>query len=269
MSRTPSMQMARGASNQTTAEGAQIDRYVKGLHEFLPDRSVATDTPPRNALPNDYGFRAKYHKVYDDEKRLRTEDEYVAQANIQRTYPVDVNKHLEIAERKEKELQLRQFDDWLQQFFNIYDPAHQRILRELEPEFYQRRWEVIEDHLETQRMIARIKLFGVQTKEDLMFCFAIRQGFIQLPQGTAFDTRQGGPADERMTGLLNFKEWIRSTFFARGDLPLFDGVGNPTAAPTAGGLDRTAPGKYQLGATDVAVRHIRNNPAPGFSYMGL
>lgn len=70
------------------------------------------------------------------------------------------------------------FQEWFAENFDRMTPAAKEFAREIYPEFYNQRVATLEENLETARKIARLKLLGPQTKEDLALQFALDNNFI-------------------------------------------------------------------------------------------
>ncbi len=79
---------------------------------------------------------------------------------------------------KGKEQEMFTFDAWYASLFDHSDPAQLELSRRINPGWFDRRMRAIDKSLDMQRRIAKIKLFGVQDKEDVMTTYAISTGRI-------------------------------------------------------------------------------------------
>ena len=70
------------------------------------------------------------------------------------------------------------FQQWFASNFDHASPEQKELARQLWPDFYQQRLKLLEKEINLQRRIARLKVTGIQTKEDLLLQYAIESGFI-------------------------------------------------------------------------------------------
>ena len=69
--------------------------------------------------------------------------------------------------RKRDAEEKAQYDRWLQQKYNLADPAQNMMLQNIAPQLYQRREEVIDANQDLVTRYAKIRLRGAKTEEDL------------------------------------------------------------------------------------------------------
>ena len=70
------------------------------------------------------------------------------------------------------------FQQWFASNFDRASPEQKELARSLWPDFYQQRLNLLEKEINLQRRIARLKVTGIQTKEDLLLQYALESGFI-------------------------------------------------------------------------------------------
>lgn len=70
------------------------------------------------------------------------------------------------------------FQAWFAQNFDKMSPEQKKMARELWPDFYQQRLELLDKDLDLLRRIARQNVTGIQSKEDLLLQYALEAGFI-------------------------------------------------------------------------------------------
>lgn len=112
-----------------------------------------------------------------------------------------------LIEIREKELNV-QFEKWFASNFDKMDVTHKATARELFSKFYEDRLKNLDTNLEQTRKIARLKITGPQTKEDLYLLYALEAGLID----TAYLDNLLHP--ER--AIEQQKEFVRQTRFRRG-----------------------------------------------------
>lgn len=131
-----------------------------------------------------------------------------------------------LIEIREKELAL-QFEKWFASNFDKMDVTHKAAARELFGKFYQDRLANLDTNLELTRRIARLKITGPQTKEDLELLYAMEAGLVDtkylddlLHPERAIQEQQEAVRQTRFRrGLFNPKRFIRGDNggFTRGD----------------------------------------------------
>lgn len=75
---------------------------------------------------------------------------------------------------KRRELKLQEeYDKWIVRRFDISDPHVARWLRKIEPEFWERRKAFMEDKMNVEAFLTRMRLYGPQTIEDIEGIYAL------------------------------------------------------------------------------------------------
>ena len=166
---------------------------------------------------------------------------------------------------KGQEQEMFQFDAWYAALFDHSDPAQLELSRRINPSWFERRMKAVDKSLEMQRKIAKIKLFGIQDKEDVMTTYAISTGRINpsLYMTNFMDPPQPHPA------VLN-QQYQQGTFAPRSydhyliPVPQPAGPANPLDYTGAAAHIGVGTDQYQL---TQMMRGAVNTPAPGFPAM--
>lgn len=79
--------------------------------------------------------------------------------------------------KREKEAEAN-FQQWFASNFDHMSPEQKQMARELWPEFYEQRLELLRKQVNLQQRIAELKVSGIKNKDDLMLQYAIEAGFI-------------------------------------------------------------------------------------------
>lgn len=108
---------------------------------------------------------------------------------------------------REKELNV-QFEKWFAANFDKMDVTHKAAARELFGKFYEDRLKNLDTNIELTRKIARLKVTGPQTKEDLYLLYALEAGLI--------DTKYLDNLLHPERAIAEEKELVRQTRFRRG-----------------------------------------------------
>lgn len=92
--------------------------------------------------------------------------------------------------RKRNAEEKAQFDMWIQQKFDLTDPAQNMMLQGIAPELYQRREEVIDSQQELASRYAKVRLRGPKSIDDLYLEWLIETSRVDLPMGPVWDPKK-------------------------------------------------------------------------------
>lgn len=95
-------------------------------------------------------------------------------------------------ERIRQERQTEAFDQWLVRQLDFSNPETSRWLQEIYPDFFSRREAYIDDKINLEARLAKIRLRGWKNSEDLKLIYAIETGMIKPPTEPLFGTDAGG-----------------------------------------------------------------------------
>lgn len=77
---------------------------------------------------------------------------------------------------KRRQISLQeQYDRWIARRFDITNPHVARWLKKIEPEFWERRWAFLQDKMQIETFLTRMRLYGPQTKEDFEGLYALHR----------------------------------------------------------------------------------------------
>lgn len=150
---------------------------------------------------------------------------------------------------REKELNV-QFERWFAVNFDKMDVTHKAAARELFGKFYEDRLKNLDTNIELTRKIARLKVTGPQTKEDLYLLYALEAGLIDTayldnllhPERAISKQKEEVRQARFRRGLFNPKRFVRGDNggFNRGDVAK-EAVGRNFDIPAASfGVNGTA-----------------------------
>jgi hypothetical protein len=106
--------------------------------------------------------------------------------------------------QKSEEGQLLDFDAYVEHNYIDGDLYKQKLIREIYPEYFERRLKLIDQHTSIQRELAHMKLYGgPRSKEDLRLLYLLSTGQINVPTTVAFDTTMEPDDKIRMRGYFN------------------------------------------------------------------
>lgn len=193
-----------------------------------------------NAKEGDLEFAAEYFEEQEREKRHRAYIDYAPQfarevrdvaQKDQKGASVQVNVSppeaaIDIYMQKEEEAALAAYEYWIgAKYLNLYsgdgkgpDLASQKLVRELFPDYFERRLAQINRNTEIQKKAAKIKLFGApRTPEELEFQYMLETGQIEIPTTLPFETGTvvKSTANSKR-GVFNVLNWNRPDESAQG-----------------------------------------------------
>jgi hypothetical protein len=142
------------------------------------------------------------------------------------------------------------------------DPAIQRLVEEMMPEYFERREQQIDEVADLQKQIALLLLYGPRSKSDLLLEYSIRNGKLNIPQGAIWEPEKWYNADKtafnNMTrGMFNPRRYAtapqRPAMRDRWNIDPSSNLGN--ASP----FFQNGRSTYNVGA-DIAARSGAPNP---------
>jgi hypothetical protein len=254
------------ATDYTERDAKEIKQVVEGTHEQFkrPASAIKAGVQDSGSTISNNHFPANYFQSKDDEKRVKLVQEYSAFLKDKKglsTLYVPTEDDINVLLRKDQEKELLNFETFIQEYFDLQNPIHQKLVRELYPNYFERRLDVIRETLSLQERIAKIKLLGMQTKEDVFFVYGLMNGDIKIDDLSKavfnLDTTVSN-ADRFNRGFLNTKRWA-----AAGSVPA-----NPLGDKRGKGLFESGvvPPKNQANTLNVAglFPGIPSTPADGF-----
>jgi hypothetical protein len=136
--------------------------------------------------------------------------------------------------RKTAAVEVAKEEEWFQNqwMFNSSNPTMQRWAQGVFPEYFSRREQVLEEQAQLQLAVAKMKLRGPRSREDLDLLYAIDSGVVDVSKNPIY-ALAGKPADlAAVRGLFNPRRnailrapWRRNNLF------------NPLAGFPAAGSD--------------------------------
>lgn len=136
---------------------------------------------------------------YDDVANIK--QQYASQADGASNWvvPFEQSDAAYLLRKRDAE-EKAQYDIWLQQKYDLTDPAQNMMLQSIAPELYQRREEVIDANQDLVTRYAKIRLRGAKSQEDLYFEWLVETKRIDLPQGPIWDPEKWRAAQRGRTG---------------------------------------------------------------------
>lgn len=187
------------------APDVQFDQHGKPLTNAFPAKLTAYD-PQDNIMDMKVNAPAEFGV-----KMLETKD-------------------LEWLQRKVQNTQYKEFIDWIETYYDMRDPAIQRIVEEIIPDYYTRREEQIDEVADISSKVAKLRLRGPRSIEDLQIVYAIKNGTLPLPTGPIHDWKSwktNVTVDDFNYGLFNPKRYNAPGLTAIDPMNRYDILGLP------------------------------------------
>jgi len=142
--------------------------------------------------------------------------------------------------RKTAAVEVAKEEEWFQNqwAFNSANPTMQRWAQGVFPEYFNRREQVLEEQAQLQLAIAKMKLRGPRSREDLDLLYAIDSGVVKVPDTALFNlTGKDVGEKDQIRGLFNpRRNKILAEKSGRKDLANPLGAGWPGGDFTAGSV---------------------------------
>lgn len=153
------------------------------LGQRLPDAEVEGSPAGIGAASQ---FPARY--LYPDERDKKYAMRRELNVNAGRPDPI-TDDEIDYLLDKTSAYETAEFHKWFQRLYKMDDsnPVMKKWGMELVPELWQMKEQSIEDNARLQTQLAKIKLRGVRSREDLMLMWAIAKGAITVPEGPIWD----------------------------------------------------------------------------------
>ena len=195
---TPQSVSQLGMDAQMRTKGPSY-KYTWNIPRDQP--SAKTEFPMVHAPADAYDDIAMYKQAYS-----------TAAAGSNWVVPFE-RSDAEYLRRKRDAMEKADFDIWVNQKYNLTDPAQNLMLQNIAPELYQRREEIIDQQQDLVSRYAKMRLRGAKSIEDLQFEWRIDTGRIELPQGPIWNPmawrheqlgQPGGPAADMAANRTRF-----------------------------------------------------------------
>lgn len=242
------------ATDYTERDAKEVKQVVEGVEKSFEKPASAFKAGDPAARGH---FPANYFAKKDDEKRVRLVQDYSKWLGDEglKTLYVPTEDDINVLLRKDQEKELLNFETFIQEYFDLSNPIHQKLVRELYPNYFERRLDVIRETLSLQERIAKIKLLGMQTKEDVFFVYGLMNGDIKLPNDVVFNLDAADNNNKKAfnRGFFNIKKWTEGTKSINADNRLGGKRGN---------------GVFTAGTGEVQAGTSRYNPISGLFGLG-
>ena len=143
--------------------------------------------------------------------------------------------------RKREAAEYANFQQWFAQNFDKMDVTQKKLAKQLFPKFYKERLEQLDRSIQLQAKLARLKLLGVEGKDDLLLQYATEAGYIDSdplekilhPEQVAARQQDAARRARFARGLLNPNRLLRGDWGQRTRKTNADQLWGPGRGPFA------------------------------------
>lgn len=200
------------AARNIKAETNDADKELNNLEvKFRPGARTGNDMMPGGAPANE--FPARFTEVDDRDHLIALKASLIEGANGATPFGQAqlTDEDLKWIDDKRKIAQYLDLQSFIENFYDIKDPAHRALIKDLYPEYFERRLEYLKQMSELQMKLAEIQLYGPRNRQDLHVLYEISTGAIPLPRGALWNPSSWHDREEMslhrefQRGLLNPK----------------------------------------------------------------
>jgi hypothetical protein len=202
-----------GSATSSLNSKVRNDLEVRGM--AIPLDGV---NPTQGNSLSALAYPAEYMKTDPREERLMTLKQVAAdwrQTGAQFALPSEL---VDYYVTKKQHLEFLSWEKWVQDNYDFSDPSQVKMLKQIMPEYFDRRLDYIKKRLALIYTLAKIDLLGPESKEDLMITWQVQQGTIPAIDLTAvFESPT--PGNTAVNRLDSFKAgmWNLRPLFGTGD----------------------------------------------------
>lgn len=184
-----------------TAEAVNVVQNIKENRKEFEEKFIASQStaPGSNDNSNPASslvakYPAKYISEHPLEEKVRMlksdpliksivdNDDNANGGIIQK--PAFDSEVFDLVKQKEAELELRNFEQWIGESFDLNDPITTQYLSKVYPEYFQKRIQLFQSKLSTLNKVVRLQMFGPQNTEDLILQYQLQKGDIDFDNVT-------------------------------------------------------------------------------------
>jgi len=230
------------------AQGAalleKLRRYEQAADpgQHLPDRQQPGSGSEAATMP------ARYVEPDERDDYMYIKDKL---ASAERPAPV-TDEDISSILRKRAAAEVAKQEDWFQNTwsFNSSDPNKQRWAQSVFPEYFSRREQVIDEQTLLQNQLAKIKLRGPRSREDIDLLYAIQMGVVD-PQAKAIWDLTGEAYDNPRRGIFSPRRIALSEKRSRYGL-----ISNPLDGFVGPGTGGRGPAMFAQGGSGGTLRQM-------------
>jgi hypothetical protein len=207
------VKMAMDPKAQGAALLEKLKRYEAAADpgQRLPDRN--NEGRANQGGSEAASFPARYLQPDDRDDYMQIKGELAGPGRPAPVTDEDVSAVL----RKRAAFEVAKQEDWFQNSwkFNSSDPNKQRWAQSVFPEYFARREQVIDEQTLLQNQLAKIKLRGPRSREDLDLLYAIDMGLVNPDERAIWNIQGDTMANPRRRGVFSPRRVLIGGFNSR------------------------------------------------------
>jgi len=184
-----------------------MDPKTQGQALLAKMRKLQIGTDPGQTLQNKANpdgsvqFPARYYEGDEDDDLQEIKNQL---ASEKRPAPITDSDAARV-QRKQAATEVVKQEEWFSNtwHFDASNPTKQRWAQSVFPEFFDRREQVIEEQARLQLALAKMKLRGPRSREDLDLMYAMDQGYITPSNKPLWDLTGAVADSQAARGLFN------------------------------------------------------------------
>ena len=186
-------------SKQMGPTRQQTRQFTKYL---IANQQVPLQRVPRGGfdkLEDDYGNTPTQMYPYDESDTEWALKQQILQTGLgtDKTTPTQVQQNYMLTQRdidyiasKQEAETLAQFEAYASTLFDFKDPAQVKLFAQIYPQYYKRRFAVIDNVANAQVRYAKLMLTGPQNANDIEFMYLAQSGRVPLISGPLWNPSQ-------------------------------------------------------------------------------
>lgn len=208
--------------SRAPTEGTIVEEIRGVQNRFRPDMHLYHDRDHGGTLPVGGSGPSSANERHMIKQDLLANPDKYGFSGINATYSLGSDE-IDVIRDRQKQLQQAGFFEWLSTMVDIREPGMLSWLNDLVPEYAEAQMSQLKSNQELYAIATKIKNFGIQSREDMMFQYMLDTGQIR-------DSRKYKP-DLYIPGWLSPKGSVYSN--ADGSARTFDKANLGDYAPRA------------------------------------
>lgn len=163
----------------TTPDSSNAGQNARGVPGYYYNTDTAADMAMKYRLAAANGGKFPEHVAAELGMSRAAVTADPVPSRLLQNFKVELTpQDVEWLEERRRTQEQIDFDEWLTRKVDVSDPGENRWLQEKYPEFWTRRERYIDDKINIEARLAKIRLRGANSIEDYKLLFAMDRGYI-------------------------------------------------------------------------------------------
>jgi len=264
-------------SKQMGPTRQQTRQFTKYL---IANQQVPLQRVPRggfDSLATDYGNTPTQLYPYDESDTEWALKQQILKDGLQSdgTKPTNVQQNYMLTQRdidyiasKQEAETLAQFEAYASTLFDFKDPAQVKLFAQIYPQYYKRRFAVIDNVANAQVRYAKLMLTGPQNANDIEFMYLAQSGRVPLISGPLWNPSKWFATDSASPKLALFNPFKPLTLADSPYLPIPGGIDGVYTTPGLPGYKYGSTASSTFTASPKVTEFYKNYPADVSAKVG-